>query len=245
MPASQPRSDIPRADVRTPAFRTKQELVYHTLREEILSCTLQPEQRLVIEDIARRLHVSTIPVREALQLLQSEGLVDTTPHVGATVAPLSRESIVDVFSVLEGLQMVAGRLAAVRADDAALTRLADYVKAMDEAVNRNQFDAWADLNTRFHVAISDVPGLPSAAADQRAGAGSLGSDPPVLLRRRALAPRPAGAARTPRPAERPDVTRRGRRRRSHPPALSRRDGCVSGLFRRAGESNWKEMKNEE
>jgi len=160
MPASQPPPDIPGTDVRTPAFRTKQELVYHTLREEILSCTLQPEQRLVIEDIARRLHVSTIPVREALQLLQSEGLVETTPHVGATVAPLSRESIVDVFSVLEGLQMVAGRLAAVRADDAALTRLVDYVKAMDEAVNRNQFDAWADLNTRFHVAISDVPGLP-------------------------------------------------------------------------------------
>ena len=160
MPASQPPSDIPRADVRTPAFRTKQELVYHTLREEILGCTLQPEQRLVIEDIARRLHVSTIPVREALQLLQSEGLVETTPHVGATVAPLSRESIVDVFSVLEGLQMVAGRLAAVRADAAALTRLADYVKAMDDAVNRNQFDAWADLNTRFHVAISDIPGLP-------------------------------------------------------------------------------------
>ena len=154
MPASQPPSDIPRADVRTPVFRTKQELVYHTLREEILSCTLQPEQRLVIEDIARRLHVSTIPVREALQLLQSEGLVDTTPHVGATVAALSRESIVDVFSVLEGLQMVAGRLAAVRADAAALARLADYVKAMDEAVNRHQFDAWADLNTRFHVAIS-------------------------------------------------------------------------------------------
>jgi DNA-binding GntR family transcriptional regulator len=161
MPAFQPSPDIPRADdVRTPTFRTKQELVYHTLREEILACTLQPEQRLVIEDIARRLHVSTIPVREALQLLQSEGLVETTPHVGAMVAPLSRESIVDVFSVLEGLQMVAGRLAAVRGDDGALARLADYVKAMDEAVNRNQFDAWADLNTRFHVAISDVPGLP-------------------------------------------------------------------------------------
>jgi DNA-binding GntR family transcriptional regulator len=161
MPAPQPSPEIPRTDeVRIPVFRTKQELVYHTLRAEILTCTLQPEQRLVIEDIARRLHVSTIPVREALQLLQSEGLVETTPHVGATVASLSRESIVDVFSVLEGLQMVAGRLAAVRADDAALTRLADYVKAMDEAVARNQFDAWADLNTRFHVAISDVPGLP-------------------------------------------------------------------------------------
>jgi DNA-binding GntR family transcriptional regulator len=161
MPAPLPSRDIPRTDdVRTPAFRTKQEFVYHSLREEILTCRLQPEQRLVIEDIARRLHVSTIPVREALQLLQSEGLVETTPHVGATVAPLSRESIVDVFSVLEGLQTVAGCLAAMRADDQALATLADYVKAMDEAAAGNQFDVWADLNTRFHVAISDMPGLP-------------------------------------------------------------------------------------
>jgi DNA-binding GntR family transcriptional regulator len=161
MPAPPPSPDIPRADVvRAPGFRTKQELVYHTLREEILACALLPEQRLVIEDIARRLHVSTIPVREALQLLQSEGLVETVPHVGATVAPLSRESIVDVFSVLEGLQMVAGRLAAVRADERALALLSDYVRAMDEAVARNQFDVWADLNTRFHVAISDISALP-------------------------------------------------------------------------------------
>jgi DNA-binding GntR family transcriptional regulator len=148
------------ADIaRFPHFRTKQELVYHTLRDEILTCTLRPEQRIVIEDVARRLHVSAIPVREALQLLQSEGLVDTTPHVGAIVAPLSRESVVDVFSVLEGLQEVAGRLAAVRADAAALNSLSGYVRAMDEAAAEQQFEPWAELNTRFHGALSALPGL--------------------------------------------------------------------------------------
>jgi DNA-binding GntR family transcriptional regulator len=160
MPVPLPSSENPRAhEARLPGFRTKQELVYHTLRDEILTCALAPDQRLVIEDIARRLHVSTIPVREALQLLQSEGLVETTPHVGATVAPLSRESIVDVFSVLEGLQMVAGRLAAVRADQASLDRLSGYVSAMDQAADAHEFETWAEMNTRFHVAISDVPGL--------------------------------------------------------------------------------------
>ena len=49
-------------------------------------------------------------------MLQSEGLVTMVPHVGAAVASLSRESVVDVFSVLEGLQVVAGRLAATRGD---------------------------------------------------------------------------------------------------------------------------------
>ena len=142
-----------------PAFRTKQELVYQQLRAAILSCDLPPDQRLVIEDLARRYHVSSIPVREALQLLQSEGLVVMTPHVGATVAPLSRDSVLDVFTVLEGLQAVAGRLAATTADAGMRGDLDALAEAMDAAVQDARYDEWADLNTRFHATIGSLPGL--------------------------------------------------------------------------------------
>jgi DNA-binding GntR family transcriptional regulator len=84
--------------------RTKQEFVYRTLREAIVRCELRPGERLIIDELAQRLQVSAIPVREALQLLQAESLVVTVPHVGATVAPISSASIVDVFTVLEGLE---------------------------------------------------------------------------------------------------------------------------------------------
>src|SRR5260221_11295274 len=101
-------------------FRTKQEFVYRTLRDAIMRCELAPGQRLVIDDLARQLAVSAIPVREALQTLQSEGLVQTVPHVGATVTPISRESIDEVFTVMEGLEIVATRGASLRltAEDA-------------------------------------------------------------------------------------------------------------------------------
>ena len=69
--------------------RTKQEFVCQTLRQAILSCELRPGERLVIDDLARRLLVSIIPVREALQVLQAEGLVLTVPHVGATFQPIA------------------------------------------------------------------------------------------------------------------------------------------------------------
>ena len=95
-------------------YRTKQEFVYETLRDAIMRCELGPGQRLVIDELARRLEVSAIPVREALQLLQSEGLVANVPHVGATVSLISRESIAEVFSVMEGLEIVATRSAAER-----------------------------------------------------------------------------------------------------------------------------------
>lgn len=151
---------MPLAPPEPARHRTKQEFVYRTLRAGILQCELQPSERLVIDDLARRLEVSAIPVREALQLLQSEGLVVTVPHVGATVAPISRESIVDVFSVLEGLETVATRLVATRGDHAALDQLAALVEAMDRALEAGDTARWAEINRRFHLAIATLPGLP-------------------------------------------------------------------------------------
>jgi DNA-binding GntR family transcriptional regulator len=139
--------------------RTKQEFVHRTLRDAILRCELQPGERLVIDDLARRLNVSIIPVREALQLLQAESLVQVVPHVGTSVTPVSRDSIIDVFVVLEGLEVSATRLVAERgrADDFAL--LAGQVDAMDAALAANDREGWAALNRRFHLTISELPGL--------------------------------------------------------------------------------------
>jgi DNA-binding GntR family transcriptional regulator len=144
----------------TAGHRTKQEFVYHTLHKALLACEIEPGERLVIDDLAKRLGVSIIPVREALQLLQAEGLVVNVPHVGATAAPLSRESIVDVFSVLEGLEVVGTRLVAERGSTEAVKALAPIVAAMDAAAGTRRFEQWADLNTRFHQAISAATGLP-------------------------------------------------------------------------------------
>lgn len=140
--------------------RTKQEFVYTALRDAIMKCELQPGERLVIDDLARRLSVSAIPVREALQQLQSEGLVQTTPHVGASVAPISPESILEVFTVLEGLETVASRAALARAREDDLLALERIVRTMDEALAAERHDEWADLNTRLHLAISRLAGMP-------------------------------------------------------------------------------------
>jgi DNA-binding GntR family transcriptional regulator len=139
--------------------RTKQEFVYRTLREAILRCELQPGERIVIDDLARRLNVSIIPVREALQLLQAESLVVVVPHVGTSVAPVSRDSIVDVFTVLEGLEASAVRLVAERGRQADVDLLTSQVDAMDAALAAGDREGWAALNRRFHLTISELPGL--------------------------------------------------------------------------------------
>ena len=143
--------------------RTKQEFAYQTLRDAIMKCELRPNERLVIDDLARRLHVSAIPVREAIQTLQSEGLVVSVPHTGVTVAPVTRESIQDVFAVLEGLETAAGRLVAERGKPEELDALATLVADMDDAVARRQPAEWAGQNTQFHRMIGELPGLPMLA----------------------------------------------------------------------------------
>jgi DNA-binding GntR family transcriptional regulator len=142
-------------------YRTKQELVYHALRDAIMRCELPPGQRLVIDELARQLEVSAIPVREALQLLQSEGLVTTVPHVGAAVSPVSREQILEVFTLMEGLEIVATRTAAERMTGAEADELEAVVGLMDAALRSGRHHEWADLNTRFHLTISRVAAMPT------------------------------------------------------------------------------------
>ena len=139
---------------------TKQQYVYDTLRDAIIRCTLTPGERLIIDDLARRLDISIIPVREALRLLESEGLVSTIAHVGATVTPISRQSVVEVFTVLEGLETVSATAASRRASLADYGPLDDLVVSMDDALAGGDQSAWAELNAAFHLAISRLAGMP-------------------------------------------------------------------------------------
>jgi DNA-binding GntR family transcriptional regulator len=141
-------------------FRTKQEYVYQALRGAIMSGELAPGRRLVIDEIARRLEVSAIPIREALQSLQSEGLVVSSPHVGATVALVSEDEIHEVFAIMEGLETAAVREAAARLRDPQADELAGIVADMDVAVEEREYERWAEMNRKLHRTIGEVAGMP-------------------------------------------------------------------------------------
>jgi DNA-binding GntR family transcriptional regulator len=141
-------------------YRTKQEFAYRRLRDAIMRCELAPGQRLVIDEIARRLQVSAMPVREALHLLQSEGLVVNVPHVGATAAPIVPHAIHEVFTILEGLEMVATREAVARLGKEDVAELAGLLESMDEALRSGAYERWSELNSHFHVAISAITRMP-------------------------------------------------------------------------------------
>ncbi len=71
--------------------KTKTELALQVLRDRIRTGELEPGQRLRLNDLTAELGMSPTPIREALRLLQADGLVDYRPHQGIVVAELSLE----------------------------------------------------------------------------------------------------------------------------------------------------------
>ena len=74
-------------------YKTKKDVVVELIREAILSAEFKPGERLLQEEIARRLNVSPTPVREALRQLEAEGVLDHSPHRGVRVTEVRFEDV--------------------------------------------------------------------------------------------------------------------------------------------------------
>jgi DNA-binding GntR family transcriptional regulator len=130
--------------------------VYETLEELIIYRALTPGQHLVEADIAKRLGVSRIPVREAFQLLARDGWIDLRPHQGAFVhQPTSRE-VDDVFSVRTLLEVEATRLAASKANHDSIPALRKILRTGRESLARADERALVMLNSEFHSHITQM-----------------------------------------------------------------------------------------
>lgn len=139
-------------------FQTKKESIYRALRDDILTCRRPPGQRLIIDELARHFGVSPIPVREALQTLEAERLVDFKPHAGSVVAAISAESVREIFGLIEGLELVAARAALER--PLQLAPLAVTLAKMEQLPAAGSAAKWAKLNREFHEGISDQSHMP-------------------------------------------------------------------------------------
>lgn len=110
-------------DNATPRARTLADQVYGALVEAIVTGELPAGSRVTEVDLARRYNVSRGPLREAIQRLEQQRLVTRTAHVGARIAELSTEVLLEIFLAREALEGMAARLAAERMSDAELDEL--------------------------------------------------------------------------------------------------------------------------
>ncbi|MGH2820887.1 MAG: GntR family transcriptional regulator [Actinomycetota bacterium] len=134
------------------------ERVYARLEELIIYGTLAPGQHLVEADIAGRLGVSRIPVREALQLLHRDGWVELRPRQGAFVHQPTRREVEDVFSVRTLLEVESTRLAARHASPESVATLRGLLQAGIKALARGDERELVTLNSEFHGEITSISG---------------------------------------------------------------------------------------
>jgi DNA-binding GntR family transcriptional regulator len=133
------------------------ELVAAVLREAISTGVLRANQPLPQDEIASRLRVSHIPVREALRQLQSEGLVTYQPNRGATVSALTPAEIREIYDIRVLLESAAVRRAAPCLGAAELERARAI---LDEAERVQDGARWGALDVEFHQRVYHLQDRP-------------------------------------------------------------------------------------
>ncbi|WP_071395769.1 GntR family transcriptional regulator [Bacillus tuaregi] len=92
------------------------EHAYLYLKDLILEGTYKAGDRLIERELAAKLNISRTPIREALFRLESQGYVKTVPRKGVVVSNISEEQVIEVFTILSSLEVLAVKLAAQKMD---------------------------------------------------------------------------------------------------------------------------------
>lgn len=133
---------------------TKADLVADYLRNEIVNGRIRPGDKIVADEIAKKLGVSRTPVREALKILEAGGYLSTKAHFGVRVTTFSPKDFVDLSRVRQVLDGLAAQLAAERLSDAERSQVCAKLTQLNDdlvvALRASDANLAARLNADFH-----------------------------------------------------------------------------------------------
>lgn len=152
------------------AYLPLRDVVFETLRDAILKGDIKPGERLMEMKLANKLGVSRTPIREAIRMLELEGLAVTVPRKGAEVARMTEKDMEDVLQIRESLEILAGSLSCDKATEEQLIQIEAEAGAFEEAALHQNLDEVVAADVRFHDAIyqaTDNPKLQSMLSNLR------------------------------------------------------------------------------
>lgn len=147
--------------------------VVQRVRDMISEGELVPGERVSERVLCGRFGISRTPLREALKVLASEGLLDLTPNRGATVASLTVADIEEVFPVMGALEALSGELACARVTDDDLAEIRALHFQMLLHHRRRELPEYFRLNQAIHEKIMAIAGNSALAAAHRGLAGRI------------------------------------------------------------------------
>jgi DNA-binding GntR family transcriptional regulator len=138
---------------------------YGEIRQRILDNAWPPGHQALEQALALELGMSRTPVREALIRLQNEGLVEVVPRHGMRVLPVSPADMQEIYDILTSLEAMAAELVARRKPAAAeLASLDKASRDMEKALKKDDLDAWAEADERYHRQLIELCGNRKLAA---------------------------------------------------------------------------------
>jgi DNA-binding GntR family transcriptional regulator len=124
-----------------------------TIREMVLSGELRPGDRLVEERLTEELGISRPPLREALRLLEQEGLLLSMPRRGVIVTPLSAQDVYEIFTLRTTYERMAIELGVPCRDPELLDRCRRALDAMRKAAKAEDRGQFVRSSFEFHLSI--------------------------------------------------------------------------------------------
>ncbi len=132
--------------------------VVETLREMIVETQLVPGERIDEKNLCQVFGISRTPLREALKVLASEGLVDLLPNRSSRVTPLTQKNVGELFEVLSWLDFQAGQIAARRATKRDVADLRNIHERMMRHHRARERLSYFRLNRELHTKIAEIAG---------------------------------------------------------------------------------------
>ena len=132
---------------------------YEIIKSEISAGRLAGNSRLRETKLAELTGVSRTPVREALRLLEADGLVETNPNTGAHVAVWSESELKEITDLRALLEGFGAGLAAIKITDEGIRELEDMEERMEIVVEEAPDDflqQLSDINKHFHLAVVEA-----------------------------------------------------------------------------------------
>lgn len=159
MPPKKRKDGSPRAGANRIVLRESMHAqILPELRRDIVENRWKPGERLPEPLLCDEFGVSRTPLRDALRILATEGLVELIPHVGAVVTAPDSPEIEAKLQVLGALESLAAELAAKRRPPTALQRIARLHERMSEAARKKDVLGYYQLNDEFHKEIVAASG---------------------------------------------------------------------------------------
>lgn len=134
-------------------YQPLRNVVFQTLRTAILKGDLKPGERLMELQLAAKLGVSRTPIREAIRMLEKEGLAKTVPRKGAHVSKMTEKDMEDVLEIRLALEELAVRSSCKKMTDEQLKELEQAMKEFDEATKGDDIREIAEADVKFHDVI--------------------------------------------------------------------------------------------